>query len=153
MEPYVAFSDDAILEGATPQRRSLEVQTGATIPMKTQPAPTKEPTKEADSTEVPAEVVAPTEADHTKVPTKEVESTEIPAEVVAPTEVSAKEPAAPMATISRPAEEPNISPAWHEEKGKGEVPHSDFPGWTEVMHPAQLVTPTGQTSPTLGELR
>ena len=69
MEPYAAFSDKAILEGTTPWGRSLEVQTLATIPIKTQLATTKEPTevaapnevstKEADPTKVPTEVLAP----------------------------------------------------------------------------------------------
>ena len=40
MEPYVAFSDDAILEGATPQERSLEGQTRALFPGRpSQPLP------------------------------------------------------------------------------------------------------------------
>ena len=73
--------------------------------------------------------------------------------MAAPTEISAEEPAALTATVSGPAEEPNIRPAWHEEKRKGEALHSDFPGWTEVLHPAQSVTTAGQTPPTLGALR
>ena len=40
MEPCVAFLDKAILEGAGPWGRSLEIQTWATIPVKTQLAPT-----------------------------------------------------------------------------------------------------------------
>ena len=36
---------------------------------------------------------------------------------------------------------------------KREVPHSDFPGWVEVLHPAQLVTPSGWTPLILGKLR
>ena len=31
--------------------------------------------------------------------------------------------------------------------------HSDFPSWIEVLHPAQLVIPTGQIPLTLSELR
>ena len=67
MEPYVAFSNNAILEGAAPWERSLEGQTWATIPMKTQPDPTKkvapaeEPTEEAAPTEVSAKETDPTE--------------------------------------------------------------------------------------------
>ena len=167
MEPYVAFSD-AILEGAAPWKRSLEVQTQATIPVKTQQAPTEEsakdlapakvPTKEAAPTEVPTEVAAPTEvsakeADCTKVPAKEADPAEEPTEVAAPTEISAEEPAAPSATISRPAEEPNIPSAQHEEKGKGEAPHSDFPGRMQVLHHTQSVTSAGQTPLTPSELR
>ena len=85
MEPYVAFSNKAILEGATPWGRSLEVQTWATIPMKTQSAPIKE---------------------HTEVAALTKESTE----VLAPMEVSAEELAALLAAISGPVGEPNVSP-------------------------------------------
>ena len=115
IEPYVAFSDKAILEGAAPWGRSLEVQTLATIPVKTQLAPTQEPTevaaptkistKEGDPTEVPTEVAAPTE-----VSTEEADPIEVPTEVLTPTEVSAKEPATPLATISGPVEESNVPP-------------------------------------------
>ena len=59
MEPYVAFSNKAVLEGATPQGRSLKVQAWATIPMKTQSAPTEKPTEVAAPTEEPTEVAAP----------------------------------------------------------------------------------------------
>ena len=63
MEPYVAFSNDGVLQGAAPCVRPLEVQSRATIPVRTQPAPT--------------------EADCTEVPMVEAESTEICAEVMA----------------------------------------------------------------------
>ena len=49
-----------ILEGATPQERSLEGQTRATIPRKTQPASAKVPTKEA----APMEELAPVKVPH-----------------------------------------------------------------------------------------
>ena len=91
----MAFSDNAILEGATPWERSLEGQTQATIPGKTQPVPTEEPAKE----------LAPS-----KVPTEEVASTEEPTEEAAPTEEPTEEPTTLMATISKPAEEPDIPP-------------------------------------------
>ena len=68
-------------------------------------------------------------------------------------EVSAKEPAAPLAAISGQVEEPNVTPEQQEEKGKGEAPHSSFPGWMEVLHPTQLVTSARQTPLTLHELR
>ena len=61
MEPYVVFSNKAVLEDTTPQGRSLKVQTQATIPMKTQPGPTKEPIEVAAPTEEPTKVAAPTE--------------------------------------------------------------------------------------------
>ena len=67
MEPYVAFSDDAILEGATPWERCPEGQTGAAISRKTQPVPPKVPTKEAAPIEEPTEEVPPT-----KEPTDEI---------------------------------------------------------------------------------
>ena len=74
MEPYVAFSDDAILEGAVPQERSLEGQIGAAIPRKNQLAPAEVPIEEAAPTEelapakVPTEEVAPIEELTEKVP-------------------------------------------------------------------------------------
>ena len=67
MEPYVTFSDDTILEGAAPLERSLEGQNRATIPRKTQLAPTEVPAKETAPMEelVPVKVspeeVAPIE--------------------------------------------------------------------------------------------
>ena len=167
MEPYVAFSNDAIVEGATPQESSLGGQTQATIPLKTQPAPrwgacqragrctpteeaapAEEPTEEAAPTEEPTEEAAPTE-----VSSEEADPTEVTTEEEAPAEEPAEEPAALTATISDPAEEPDIPPVWHEEKGKGEVPCSDFPGWMEVLHPTWSVTSAGQTPLTLGEFR
>ena len=153
MEPYAAFSDDAILEGAAPQERSLERQTQATIPMKIQPDPTEElapaevPTEEPAPAEEPTEQVAPAE-----VSAKETDPAEVSAKEAAPTEEPTEEPTAPTTTISEPAEEPDIPHVWHEEKGKGEVPHSDFPDWTEVLHPAWLATSAGQTPSTLSEL-
>ena len=54
MEPYVTFSEEAILEGATPLERSLKVQTWAIIPAKTQLAPTREPAEEPAPIEVSA---------------------------------------------------------------------------------------------------
>ena len=60
MEPYVTFSDDAILEGATPQERSPEGWTWAPIPVETQSAPTEEPTNEPAPAEVSTEETAPT---------------------------------------------------------------------------------------------
>ena len=157
MEPYVAFSSDAIVEGAAPVQRSLEGQTWTTIPMKTQLAPTKESAKELAPAEVPTEELAPAEE-----PTEEVTPTEVSAKEAYPVKVSAKEaaptekpteePTTPMATVSKPAEEPDISSVWCEEKGKG-VPYSDFPGWTEVLHPTWSVTSAGQTPLTLSELR
>ena len=44
------------------------------------------------------------------------------------------------APTSKPAGESDVPPAWCEDKGKGEVPHSDYPGWMEVLHPVWLAT-------------
>ena len=139
MEPYVALSNNAILEGATPQERSLEGQTWATIPGKTQPAPIEDPAKELAPAEVPTEEAAPIEE-----PTEEVPPTEEPTKEMASTEEPIGEPTAPKATISKPAGEPDLPPVQCKDKRKGEVPHSDFPSWTEVLHPTWSVTSTGE---------
>ena len=68
-------------------------------------------------------------------------------------EVSAKEPAPPLAAISGPVGEPNIPPGQHEEKGRGDTPHSSFSGWMEVLHPAQSAASARQTPLSPGELR
>ena len=96
IEPYVAFSNDAILQGATHQERSLEGQTWAPIPMETQVAPIEEPTKELAPAEVSMEEAAPMEE-----PNEEL--------------------AAPTAMVSRPAEDPDMPPyaTWGERKGGG----------------------------------
>ena len=117
MEPYITFSDDAILEGATPWERSLEGQTRAIIPRKTQLAPVGEPTDETDPMEEPTE-----------------------------------EPMAMKVSTSKPAGELDTPPVWHEDKGKGEVPHSDYPGWREVLHPAQSAISAREIPPPTGEL-
>ena len=75
MEPYVAFSNDAILEGAAPWERSLEGQTRATIPRMTQLAPAKVPIEET----APMEELAPAE-----VPTEEAALIQEPTEEVPP---------------------------------------------------------------------
>ena len=110
--------------------------------------PTEEPTEELDPAEVSMEDAAPTDK-----PTEELAPAEASMEEVAPMEEPNKELATPMAMVSGSAEEPDIPPVWHKEKEKGEVPHSNFPGWMEVLHPTQSLIPTGQTPPTLCELR
>ena len=121
-------------------------------------APAEEPTEEMAPTEEPPEEAAPTEAsakeaDPTKVTTKEADPTEVTTKEVAPMEEPTEELTAPTATASMPAGKPNIPPVQHEEKGKGEFPHSGFPGWTEVLHPTQSATSARQTPLTPGELR
>ena len=102
--------------------------------------PPQEPTNEPAPAEVSMERAAPTEE-----PTEELAPAEASMEEEAPTEEPDEEPATLMATVSGLAEEPDILPVWHEEKEKGEVPHSNFPGWTEVLHPTWSVIPAGQT--------
>ena len=84
---------------------------------------------------------------HRRAPT--VASTE----EAGPTEDPDEEPAASTATASWQTEEPDVPPVQPEEKEKGELPHNDFPGWTEVLHPSWTVIPTGQAPMTLGKLR
>ena len=104
-------------------------------------APTEEPTEELSPAEVSTEEAAPTEE-----PTKELAPAEVSTGEAAPTEEPTKEELATlMATVSGLTEEPHIHPVQHKEKEKREVPHSDFPGWMEVLHPAQSVIPTRQT--------
>ena len=96
MEPYVVFSDDAVLKGATPWERSLEGQTQATIPVKTQLAPIEEPTEEPAPAESSSQEAAPTEVSMeevhpTEVPTKEAAPTEECTEELAPAEASTEE--------------------------------------------------------------
>ena len=133
MEPYVTFSDDAILDGAALQEGSLEDQTGETIPRNTQLASTDVSTEEE-----PAKKPAPTE-----VTTKEV----------APAEEPLEGPTILAATVGKPAEKPITPQVQHEEQAKVEDPHSDFPSWTKVLHPPWPVTTARQTPPTLSELK
>ena len=71
MEPYMSFSDDAILDGATSQEGSLKDLTGVTIPRDALPASTGTSTKEEPAEEpVPMEV-ATKEAASTRKPLKE----------------------------------------------------------------------------------
>ena len=75
--------------------------------------------------------VAPTEE-----PTKELTPAEASTEETAPTEEPTKEELAVlMAMVSGAAEEQDNSPVLQKEKEKGEVPHRNFPGWMEVLHP------------------
>ena len=116
--------------------------------METQAAPTEEPTDELAPAEVSAEEAAATEE-----PTKELASAEASTEEAAPTEELNEELATLMAAVSGLAEEPDVPPVQHEDKEKGEVPHNNFPGWMEVLHPAWSVIPAGQTPLTLRKLR
>ena len=68
-------------------------------------APTEVTAKEEDPTEVTTKEVAPTE-----VTAKEADPTEVTTKEVVPTEEPPEEPTALTATISKPAEEPDIPP-------------------------------------------
>ena len=96
--------------------------------MKTHSSPTEDPTEVTVPSKEPTEVAAPNKE---------------PTEVLAPMEVSTKEPATQSAGISGPVGEPNVPPEQHEEKGREDALCSSFPGWTEVLHPAQLTTSAG----------
>ena len=114
MEPYVAFSDDAILESTTPWERSPEGQTQAPIPVETQAAPTEELTMELAPTEISTEEATPTEE-----PTKETAPAVASMEEAAPIEEPDEELATPMAMAGGQTEEPDVSPVWAEDKEKG----------------------------------
>ena len=101
IEPYVAFSDDAILEGATPQERTPEERTEAPIPVETQAAPMEEPTDELAPAEVSMEEVAPMEEPD-------------------------EETAALMAMVSGPAEEPDVPLCSMRRKKRGRYPIATF---------------------------
>ena len=96
----------------------------------------------------PIEELAPV-----KVPTKEMASIEELNDETAPTEEPTDKPTAMKAPTSEPAGEPDIPPVQLEDKGKGEVPPSDFPRWKEVLHPAQSATSTREIPLPPGELR
>ena len=119
MEPYVSFSNDAILDGATSQEWLLEDLTGLTIPRTALPASTGTSTEEE-----PVEKPAPTE---------------VTTEETAPTGEPLKGPTHPAVTTNNPTEGPTAPQVQHEEHTKVEAPHSGFPGWTKVLHlPSQL---------------
>ena len=61
MEPYVAFSNNAFLEGVTSQEGYPKGQTQAPIPVETQAAPPEEPTEETVPAVASMEETAPTE--------------------------------------------------------------------------------------------
>ena len=92
-----------------PWVRPLEGQTQATIPMEILPDPTEE--------------LAPA-----KVPTEEAAPIKEPTEG-APLQRSPLRNQLPQRPLLASQQESQIfPPVWHEDKGKGEVPHSDFPG-------------------------
>ena len=102
MEPYVTFTDDAILEGVALQERPSEGLPLAPIPVETPSAP------------------IPEELEGTKVPDSGVPLT--PQEREEPTEV----PVAAMATVSKPAEESRIPPLHQKQNG----PSKNQPLWS-----------------------
>ena len=119
MKPYVAFTDDTILEGAAPWKNFPQGQTQAPISVETlaaptteEPTPAKEPTKELVPTEGSTKEAAPKE-----------EPTEEPPTPMAPTEKPTVKLAISMATVREPAEEPDIPLCCtrREKKGKFHV--------------------------------
>ena len=98
--------------------------------------------------EVSTEEVAPTEELTEKVPPIKETTDEMD-----PVEEPIEEPIVMKVPASKPAGESEIPPAWHEDKGKGEVLHSDYPGWTEVPHPAWSVTSAREIPVPASELR
>ena len=125
MEPYMSFSNDVILDGATSQEGSLEDLTGVTTPRNAPLASTSTSTEEE-----PTEKPEPTE-----VTTKEAGTTREPL----------KRPTHLVVTISNPAEKPTAPQVQGEEQTKVEAPHSGFSIWMKVLHPPQLVTTAEQT--------
>ena len=116
MELYVAFSNDAILEGAAPQKRLLEGQTQTPIQMET---PTTPITEELEGIQVLELGVSPTPQEMEE-PTKELVPTEMSAKEVVPMEESTEELTALTVMFIEPAEEPDVSPAVQgERKGGG----------------------------------
>ena len=120
----------------------------APIPVETPAAPIAKVLEDIQAPESEAPTLQEIEG-----PNEELTPAELSTEGAAPTEEPTEELAAAMARVSRPAEEPGIPPVWHKGREKGEVPWSNFPGWTEVLHPTQLVIPTGWTPRALSGLR
>ena len=149
MKPYVTFIDNTILEGATPWQKLPEGWTRAPSLVETPLAPIP---KEVKDTWVEKLGVPPIswEADELDAAEK---STDELAFLMATAEEPTDEPAILTATVWEPAEEPDTLPIQWEVGEKRKVPSSNYPGWTEVLHPTQPATPAGWTPPTLGELR
>ena len=126
MGPYVSFSDDVVLDGATSQEGSLEDLTGVTIPRNALPASTSTSTEEE-----PTEKPAPTEVTTTEA---------------APSRKPLKGPTHLPVTIDNPTVELTALQVQHEEQMKVEDPHSGFPSWTKVLHPPRPVMATEEIS-------
>ena len=125
MRPYVAFTDEAILEGAASQKKLQEGWTWAPSPVETPVAPITEElegtqAQESEVPPIPQEAEEPTEElALTKEPTEEPDPAKEPNEEPAPAEepteepVTTKEPpvelAILMATVREPAEELSIT--------------------------------------------
>ena len=161
MEPYVAFSNDAI------QERSLEERTWAPIPVETQAVPTEEPTEELAPAEVSIEGASPQRSPQRNKPCRNIYRR-------GHSHRRAHQRDDPCSGIYRGGSpyggaqwgtgypyshgqwadwRARCSPcaAWGERKG--EVPHSNLPGWTEVMHPSQTMITAGQAPLTISKLR
>ena len=135
MKPYMTLIDDTILEGVTPQQELQEGQTRESGPVETLTTPIPKDVKD-------------TQAEESGVPPISQKANELDA---------AEEPTDELtiltATMGELAEEPDPPPMQWEVGKEGRGPSSNFPGWTEVIHPAQLVTPARWAPLTLGELK
>ena len=125
MEPYMPFSNDAILDSSASQEGSLEDLTVVTIPRNAPSTSTSTFTEEE-----PAEKSASTEAT-----TKQA----------APTRDPLKGPTHLAVTVSNPTEKLTAPQIQHEEQTKVEVPHSGYPGWMKALHLPWPVTAVEQT--------
>ena len=133
MEPYMSFSNDAILDGAAPKEGSLMDPTEVTIPRDAPLVSTGTFTK--------------------KEPTEELAPMEVVTEEAAPTGRPLEGPIHLLVTVDDATEELTALQVQHGEKTKVETPHSGFPSWTKLLHPPWLATTVGQIPPTPSELK
>ena len=131
----MTFMDNAILEGVTPQQELPEGQTRESSQVETLLAP------------IPNEV-KDTQVEELGVPPISQEADELDA---------AEEPTykpghadGHCGGASRGARYPPMQQEVGEQR---KVPSSNFPGWTEIIHPTWLVAPARWTPWNLGELR
>ena len=113
MKPYVAFMDDAVLQGATPQEELLEGQTCTPSLVETLPVPNSKELKGAQAQEsiappIPWEAEEPTEEPASmEEPTEELATVEEPTEEPATAEEPPVEPSTSVANVRELAEEPD----------------------------------------------
>ena len=131
MEPYVSFSNDAVLDGVTPQKGFLEDQTRVAIPRNTQPASTSTPLKRSLQ-----------RGQHLWRSPSKRQPHWGPLEGLTNLAV----------TVGKLAEELTPPQVQYEEQTKVESSPNQFPGWKKVLHPSWLATAIGQTpQPLVGQ--